>query len=171
MGNLQIRYNHPMTTIIKKIKYPSPELFETIKSFYLGIQVGEHEYESLRDTTTQQTQLMFEEYQKTCQEDSNFEYYMAFTDGVPSGFVEFSSEDEIENTYKEYLRINSIYVDSRFRNRGIGTQLLQTAKERAKELKYSYIGLGVLCKNEPAINLYKKFGFGDYALEFMSSVN
>ncbi len=156
-----------MTTNIKKISYPTPELFDTIKSFYLGLQIGEQEFEPLRDTTTQQAELMFEEYQKTTQEDSTYEYHMAFTDGVPSGFIEFSSEAEIENTYKKYLRINSVYVDRQFRNQGIATQLLTVAQNRAKELGYQYVGLGVLHKNNPAINLYKKFGFGEYGIEFM----
>ncbi len=159
-----------MTTIIKKITYPSPELFDTIKSFYLGLQTGEHEFEPLRDITQVQAELMFQEYQKTCQEDPSFEYYMAFTDGVPSGFIEFTSEDEIENTYKKYLRINSVYVDNKFRNQGIATELLKTAEDRATELKLTYVGLGVLYKNNPAFNLYKKFGFDEYGIELMKPV-
>ena len=68
-----------MKTIIKNIVYPTPELFDTIKSFYLGLQLGEHMFESNRDITDQQAKLMFKEYQKTCQKDPNFEYYMAFS--------------------------------------------------------------------------------------------
>jgi ribosomal protein S18 acetylase RimI-like enzyme len=159
-----------MKTIIKKITYPTPELFEIIKSFYLGLQISEHKFESYRDITEAQAELMFQEYVKTCQEDSNFEYYLAFTDGVPSGFIEFSSEDEIENTYKKYIRVNSVYVDNKFRNQGIATELLKTAEDRARELGFTYVGLGVLCKNSPALNLYKKFGFGEYGIELMKAV-
>jgi ribosomal protein S18 acetylase RimI-like enzyme len=159
-----------MTTSIKRVAYPTPEIFDTIKSFYLGLQIGEHEYESLRDITTQQARLMFHEYQKTSQEDSSFEYYMAFTDAVPSGFIEFSTEDEIENTYKKYLRINSIYVVKEFRNQGIATMLLKTAEDRAKILGFSYIGLGALLQNSPALNLYKKFGFDEYGIELVKHV-
>lgn len=159
-----------MTITIKKISYPTPESFDTIKSFYLGLQIGERESEPLRDITAKQAALMFAEYQKTSQNDPTYEYHMAFTDGVPSGFIEFSSEDEIENTYKKYLRINSVYVDNNFRNQGIATLLLKTAQARAKELGYLYIGLGVLSKNNPAINLYKKFCFSEYGIELMKPV-
>lgn len=159
-----------MTTIITKITYPAPELFETIKSFYLGLQIGEHEFESQRDTSQAQADLMFKEYQKNCQEDSSYEYYMAFTDSEPSGFIEFSSEDEIENTYKKYLRINSVFVDPKFRHQGIATLLLNIAEMRAKELGFVYLGLGVLSKNNPALGLYKKFGFGEYGIELMKSI-
>jgi ribosomal protein S18 acetylase RimI-like enzyme len=159
-----------MTTTIQKIEYPREELFETIKSFYLGLQIGEHEFEPLRDTTKQQAQLMFEEYQKTSQEDSTYEYYMAFTDETLSGFIEFASENEIENICKKYLRVNSVYVDSKFRHQGIATKLLAIAENRARELEYTHVGLGVLHKNNPAINLYKKFGFGEYGLELMKSI-
>ncbi len=159
-----------MATTIKIITYPTPELFDTIKSYYLGLQMSEHEFESNRDIAEAQAELMFQEYVKTSQEDSNFEYYMAFTDGVPSGFIEFNSEDEIENTYKKYLRVNSVYVDNKFRNQGIATELLKTAEDRAKELGFTYVGLGVLYKNSPALNLYKKFGFGEYGIELMKAV-
>ena len=128
-----------MKTIIKKITYPTPKLFEIIKSFYLGLQLSEHEFESNRDITEAQAELMFQEYVKTSQEDSSFEYYMAFTDGVPSGFIEFSLEAEIENTYKKYLRVNSVYVDNNFRNQGIATELLKTADDRARELGFTYV--------------------------------
>ncbi|MBP9702233.1 GNAT family N-acetyltransferase [Candidatus Woesebacteria bacterium] len=159
-----------MATTIKKITYPTPELFDIIKFFYLGLQMGEHEFESNRDITEAQAELMFQEYVKTSQENSSYEYYIAFTEGVPSGFIEFSSEDEIENTYKKYLRINSIYVDSRFRNQGIATELLKTAEARARELGFTYVGLGVLYRNSPALNLYKKFGFDEYGIELMKPV-
>ena len=158
------------TTAIKKIVYPTPEFSDIIKSFYLGLQMGEHEFESNRDITQAQAELMFQEYVKTNQEDSSFEYYMAFTDGVPSGFIEFSSEDEIENTYKKYLRINSLYVDNKFRNQGIATEILKVAENRAGELGFAYVGLGVLYKNNPAINLYSKLGFAEYGIELMKPI-
>lgn len=159
-----------MATAIKKITYPTPDLFDIIKSFYIGLQMGEHEFESNRDISKAQAEMMFQEYEKTSQEDSSFEYYMAFTDGIPSGFIEFSSEDEIENTYKKYLRVNSVYVDNKFRNQGIATELLKTAEDRTRELGFTYVGLGVLYNNSPALNLYKKFGFGEYGIELMKPV-
>lgn len=158
------------TTSIKKINYPTPELYEAIKSFYLELQKSEHEFEKLRDISHEQAELMFKEYKKTCVEDKSFEYYMAFTNNKPAGFIEFSAEKEIENTYKKYLRINSLYVDPRFRRQGIGEILLQKAKERASVLGYTHLGLGVLHQNIPAIKLYKKFGLIEYGIEYIMPI-
>ena len=158
-------------TIIKKIEYPTPELFNTIKSFYFELQKSEHEFEKLRDISDEQAELMFKEYEKTCKEDKTYEYYMASTDDKPSGFIEFSAEKEIENTYKKYLRVNSLYVSTKYHKHGIGIKLLQKAKERAKEEGYTHLGLGVIYGNTPAINLYKKFGLIEYGIEYLMPVN
>ena len=148
---------------------PSRELSETIKAFYLGLQIGEYEFEQLRDTSNSQAELMFQEYINASKEDPTYEYHLAFVDNIPAGFIEFSEEKEIENTYKKYLRINSLYIEPRFRRQGLGNTLLQIAKDKAKQSGYDYLGLGALYHNIPAINLYKKFGFQEYGVEFMMS--
>lgn len=156
-----------MNISTQKVINPSSELSEIIKSFYLGLQKGEYEFENLRDISSTQAELMFQEYIKTAQEDSTYEYHMALIDNTPVGFIEFSEEKEIENTYKKYLRINSLYIEPQFRRKGLGNILLQLAKDRAKKSGYEYLGLGALYHNIPAINLYKKFGFKEYGIELM----
>ena len=156
-----------MNITTQKVINPSSELSETIKSFYLGLQKGEYEFENLRDTSNTQAELMFQEYIKTTQEDSTYEYHIVLVDNTAAGFIEFSEEKEIENTYKKYLRINSLYVEPQFRRKGLGNILLQIAKDKAKSSGYEYLGLGALYNNIPAISLYKKFGFKEYGIELM----
>ena len=50
-------------------------------------------------------------------------------------------------------------MDKDYRGQGWGSKLMKTAIEYAKGLKLEYIDLYVLEGNEPAIALYKKFGF------------
>ena len=158
-----------MNITTQRVTNPSRELSETIKAFYLGLQIGEYEFEQLRDTSNSQAELMFQEYINASKEDPTYEYHLAFVDNIPAGFIEFSEEKEIENTYKKYLRINSLYIEPRFRRQGLGNTLLQIAKDKAKQSGYDYLGLGALYHNIPAINLYKKFGFQEYGVEFMMS--
>ncbi|MBD7935480.1 MULTISPECIES: GNAT family N-acetyltransferase [Cytobacillus] len=54
----------------------------------------------------------------------------------------------------------SIYVDSSYRKKGIGVQLLQTLIKWAEEHPViEKLCLGVFSTNQPAIHLYQKMGF------------
>jgi RimJ/RimL family protein N-acetyltransferase len=55
----------------------------------------------------------------------------------------------------EYL----IFVDGRYRNRGLGTELTCIAVDRAREMGLKSIWLTVEALNFKAIKLYKKMGF------------
>ncbi len=57
------------------------------------------------------------------------------------------------------LEIERIYVDSPFQGSGYGAVLIEQAKERCKELKLSYIWLGVWEKNIDAIRFYQRHNF------------
>lgn len=58
-----------------------------------------------------------------------------------------------------YGMVEILAVDAKFRNMGLGYQLLAAAQELAQKLKANGLELYVLAHNTPAINLYKKFGF------------
>ena len=59
---------------------------------------------------------------------------------------------------KDSVHISQIGVSKASRNQGVGFQLLEFAQTRAKELGFETINLRVRADN-PALNLYKKFGF------------
>jgi RimJ/RimL family protein N-acetyltransferase len=62
----------------------------------------------------------------------------------------------IKNKHTAYL---SIAIIDRFRKMGVGTSLIQTAIEWAKDKKIEKICLEVFSSNCAAINLYIKLGF------------
>ena len=55
----------------------------------------------------------------------------------------------------------SISVRKDYWNRGIGTELINSIFEQAKEMKISVIELEVISDNERGIHLYHKMGFAD----------
>ncbi|MGB2691549.1 MAG: GNAT family N-acetyltransferase [Thermodesulfobacteriota bacterium] len=74
------------------------------------------------------------------------------------------SSQLFDTAYTPYLEeddfyISVIFVDGKYRNRGIGTLLLNHAVEIAKEKGCKKIVLEVDRDNEGAQSLYKKFGF------------
>ena len=57
------------------------------------------------------------------------------------------------------LEIERVYIDHQYQGRGLGTKLLERAKDRARELDLEYVWLGVWEKNGEAIRLYRRQGF------------
>ena len=90
--------------------------------------------------------------------------YIAYCDGVPSGYVQLNRGTmQTEKGYDGSLEIQRIYVLSSAKGKGIGSQFMKTAEEKAKEWNLSYIWLGVLEYNAPAIKFYKSKGYEPFS--------
>lgn len=59
----------------------------------------------------------------------------------------------------EEMYLNSIGVSSDARGKGVGSILLEFAKNRASEFGYDYLSLSVMLENEKAKKLYENVGF------------
>ncbi|MHA1222985.1 MAG: GNAT family N-acetyltransferase [Candidatus Heimdallarchaeaceae archaeon] len=55
--------------------------------------------------------------------------------------------------------IYGIAVLPKYRRRGLGKFMMNFSEKRAKETNKTFMALAVLCNNEPAVNLYKKYGY------------
>jgi ribosomal protein S18 acetylase RimI-like enzyme len=70
------------------------------------------------------------------------------------GFIAAKIEE-----WNKRLIIWHIYVDKKYRNKGIGKKLMSSISEYAKEKNFKIIWLEVSNYNVPAIMLYHKMGF------------
>lgn len=68
------------------------------------------------------------------------------------GFINYS-------VMYDKAEIDYIFVDLNYRNKGIGTELLNEMFKKLKETSVSCITLEVKCTNKEAISLYEKSGF------------
>lgn len=57
------------------------------------------------------------------------------------------------------IYVSRMIVKKEYRNRGIGSEILTFLIEKAKEMDYSEMTIGVDKDNTNAIHLYRKFGF------------
>lgn len=55
--------------------------------------------------------------------------------------------------------VSRMIVKKEYRNKGIGAEILTFLIEKAKEMGYSEMAIGVDKDNASALNLYRKFGF------------
>ena len=65
-----------------------------------------------------------------------------------------------DDTPNETIWIYDIKVNEDMRGKGYGYEIMNALEEKAKELKQSTISLHVFGHNTPAIELYKKCGYG-----------
>jgi ribosomal protein S18 acetylase RimI-like enzyme len=80
--------------------------------------------------------------------------FLALTDGNPSGFTQlYTSFSSV--SMQPLLILNDLYVDAKYRNMGIGSELLNHAKNYCKKLKYKGLSLETAIDN-PAQKLYEK---------------
>lgn len=70
----------------------------------------------------------------------------------------------VYNLLYDKIDIVNIFVEEKYRNRKIGTNMLQYLIEKAKEDNIINITLEVNCNNKNAIKLYKKFNFKEVAI-------
>lgn len=87
--------------------------------------------------------------------------FIAKLQGKIVGYIAFNISEKINHLmrYRKLLSIEAICVDEKNRGKGIGTLLLQCAKNIGKENKCTDIQLAVNQNNRNAIQVYEKFGF------------
>ena len=85
--------------------------------------------------------------------------FVAELNGSVIGYISINAN----NDTKQYLYIDDFCVDKNFRNKGIGTKLLNMVENYAKEIGINDICLHVEKTNTLAKNLYYKNGFNIYS--------
>ena len=88
------------------------------------------------------------------------EFYLAKEDTTTIGYLKVNkcgAQSDIRDDNS--LEIERIYIDTKYQGLGLGTQLLEKAIDRARELDLEYVWLGVWEKNGDAIRFYRRHGF------------
>jgi ribosomal protein S18 acetylase RimI-like enzyme len=86
----------------------------------------------------------------------NWPQYVAISKDKVIGWCDITSQHRPVFAHSGVLGIG---VLAEYRGKGIGRALMHAALSKAKEIGLTRIELMVREKNEPAITLYKKFGF------------
>jgi GNAT superfamily N-acetyltransferase len=73
-----------------------------------------------------------------------------------------NAADQTQGDRHAYIFL--LYVHPDYRRRGVGSALLHHAEQWAAQRGDRQIGLQVFCKNQPAVNLYQKWGYQTQSL-------
>lgn len=95
--------------------------------------------------------------------------YVAKVNGEIVGYIiiDIKEKDNGFMRYRKLLSIDTLCIDEDFRGQGIGTKILEFAKNIAKEENCTDMYLTVNPNNENAIKVYEKFGMKVYNLSYM----
>jgi ribosomal protein S18 acetylase RimI-like enzyme len=85
------------------------------------------------------------------------------------GVVGFVSFEIIDGVFEERVtrgRIQNLYVDPDWRDRGVGTALLEAAESELAEDGADRIAIEAMAENESARRLYKSHGYDPHRVEY-----
>ncbi|WP_270460644.1 GNAT family N-acetyltransferase [Faecalitalea cylindroides] len=93
-------------------------------------------------------------------------YYVAEVNGNVVGILDliFKSIDSLAHNQRKIIIIDVIGVDQNHQNLGIGTKLLDKAKNIKDRNGFDSIELNVNSANSNAYELYKKYGFTEKSI-------
>ena len=91
--------------------------------------------------------------------DKGGKIFFAMMDGEPVGCFAFMKEQESNE-----MELTKMAVSEHHQGKKIGNQLLQFAFEEAKRMGWKQLILYSNTRLEPAIHLYKKYGFAEIDL-------
>lgn len=78
---------------------------------------------------------------------------------IGEGALVFDSDDSDYTIEGRRIYISRMIVKKEYRNHGIGSEILKFLIEKATEMGYTELTIGVDKDNKNAIHLYKKYGF------------
>lgn len=78
---------------------------------------------------------------------------------IGEGALVIDAGDPDYTIHGRRIYVSRMIVKKEYRNRGIGSEILTFLIEKAKEMDYSEMTIGVDKDNTNAIHLYRKFGF------------
>ena len=92
--------------------------------------------------------------------DPNSIFYLLWVNENAEGYLKLNRKDaQTEANMEDILEIERIYVSQILQGQGLGSRLVEKAKEVALEENYKELWLGVWEKNQAAIGFYKRLGF------------
>lgn len=81
------------------------------------------------------------------------------------GFVDFHTERGVYEQDVERGVVDNVYVDPAYRDRGVGSRLLDAAEAALREAGVDVLAISVLADNDAARRLYERRGYRPHRVE------
>jgi len=148
-----------------KIKKATIDDFEKLKKIKILSKKEELKYsDSLKPI--EKTKKKFLEYMRHNLQSRYKSVFYAEEDDKVIGYVLvqwFTALPIVKFKRKGY--VSNLYIDIKYRKKGIGIKLVKKAMEWLKKNEVKHVSLEIHVDNKAAQNLYKKLGFKEYTLK------
>ena len=150
-----------------RIEALTPELVQKYRN-----EIAKFYYDNLQEYSCLEHYTYDEAYEKI----ADFIYHLANSSAI--GYGAFDSDGicgyiwVYPHQFREEKRmyVNEIRVKEEYRNRGIGSQLMKLAEERAKELGLGAIYLHAEAENKKVRKLYEAFGYVEERIQMRKEI-
>ncbi|USB32305.1 GNAT family N-acetyltransferase [Paenibacillus sp. YPG26] len=147
-----------MTIIIKKCTLEDSHLLQQISYETFNETFGHQNSPENMNTYLERAFNLKQVETELCHVSSQF--YVVYWNDEAAGYLKVNiNEAQSEKMGDESLEIERIYVRSKFQKHGLGTYLINKARDMAIENNKKKMWLGVWEKNQKAIAFYKRMGF------------
>lgn len=148
-------------TVVLKSKRQVDEFMESITDNKITIErLKSEEYRKCSNIWDMKSQPLAEKWYDEIV-SGNRQVYIYKIDGefIGEGALVFDTGDADYTIPDKRIYVSRMIVKKEYRNRGIGGEILQFLIEKATEMGYTEMTVGVDKDNENAVHLYKKYGF------------
>ena len=118
------------------------------------------DYHRCSNIWNMKAQPFTEKWQKEIAEGNRLVFIYKINDEfIGEGALVLETGDSDYTIPNQRVYVSRMIVKKEYRNRGIGSEILTFLIEKAKEMGFSEMTIGVDKDNENALHLYRKFGF------------
>lgn len=152
--------NHAMLNVIHTLGFQIAD----IKNFFdISIELlNLDDYFRCSNIWNMKTQPLTEKWKEEIASGNRLVYiYKINGEFIGEGALVFDTGDADYTITNRRVYLSRLIVKKEYRSRGIGSQLLTFLIEKAEEMGFCEISIGVDKDNTSAFNLYKKFGFNE----------
>ncbi len=150
--------NTAMLNVIRSLGFHKAD----IKDFFdVSVEpLNPEEYAKCSNIWNMQAQPMAEKWKEEIASGNRLVFvYKINGEFIGEGALVFDTGDADYTIPHKRIYVSRMVVKKEYRNRGIGSEILSFLINKAKEMGYPEITLGVDKDNQAALHLYRKYGF------------
>jgi ribosomal protein S18 acetylase RimI-like enzyme len=145
------------------IRQAEPKDFDDIQRLYQTVLDFEHENgDQFQDKNFPNSDTANKFYANIVNAINGHIGYVFEEDSIVKGYVSLRVQDPSEYVHRKnisILQLQTMGVDERYRNQGIGKRLVEYSKQVAKDMGFTHFRVVSLAENSRARHLYKQCGF------------
>lgn len=153
-------------TVVLKTKRQVDEFMKRIITEVRIERLSPEEYSKCSNIWDMKSQMLADKwYDEIVSGNRQVYIYKINDEFIGEGALVFDTGDSDYTVNGKRIYVSRMVVKKEYRNQGIGSEILRFLIEKATEMGYTEMTVGVDKDNENAIHLYKKYGFTEVLYE------